>query len=183
MPAQLSAHEAPAQGPSAAHLLHTLKGLAATLGATELAAEAALAEKAMADALTPAVAAAARARVGAAIAAASPGLAELLQALQFVPAPEAVPTTNWDAPALRPALQALARLLGNADMAATDAMDALKRQFGAALGARLRPMDEAIDALDFERALGLCNEWTAAVSAPGHSQALIPERAARRVVQ
>jgi hypothetical protein len=45
-----------------------------------------------------------------------------------------------------------------ADRAAPDTMDALRRQFGAALGERAQPLDDAIGALDFETALDLCNQ-------------------------
>ena len=41
-------------------------------------------------------------------------------------------------------------------MAATDAMETLQQRFGEALGERLQAMDDAIHALDFERALQLC---------------------------
>ncbi len=99
------------------------------------------------------------ARVCDVIVGAGPGLAGLMQAMEFAQAPDTAPATPLDAPALRSALQALAHLLASADMAATDAMEALKRQFGAALGVRLQAMDEAIDALEFDRALGLCNAW------------------------
>jgi hypothetical protein len=68
--------------------------------------------------------------------------------------PAAAPSPN--AGSLDAALQALAAQLRQADMAATDAMDTLLRQFGGALGTRLAPLDEAIGRLDFERALQLC---------------------------
>ena len=159
MPGQLSANEAPARRQAALKSLHTLKGLAATVGATGLAAEAAAAERRMADAARPEAASAVLAHVCDVIVGAGPGLAGLLQAMEFAQAPDTAPATTLDAPALRSALQALARLLAGADMAATDAMEALKRQFGGALGVRLQAMDEAIDALEFDRALGLCNAW------------------------
>jgi PAS domain S-box-containing protein len=141
-----------------AQLLHTLKGLAATLGAPALAAQAARAEQLLEGAAGPAVPADAIAYARSAITAALPGLAALQRALQPAPArderPAAAPSPN--AGSLDAALQALAAQLRQADMAATDAMDTLLRQFGGALGTRLAPLDEAIGRLDFERALQLC---------------------------
>ena len=92
-----------------------------------------------------------------AMAAAGPRLAALLSALQAAQAPAAA-STEFDANALSPALRALALLLDNGDMAATDTMAALQRDFGGALGDRLQPLDDAVGALDFERALQLCHE-------------------------
>jgi hypothetical protein len=43
-------------------------------------------------------------------------------------------------------------------MKATDAMASLQRDFGASLGEPLGRLDEAVSALDFERAFQLCNE-------------------------
>ena len=187
MPAQLRAHAAQGQAQPAAHLLHTLKGLAATLGAMALSAEAARGEKLLAGAAAPvevadvadvagvadvahvADVAETAERACAAIATARPGLAALLQALQAEQAADAGPAmpsgdapgmpvaTALDTHALQTLLQAMAGQLRNADMAATDAMAELQRQFGDTLGEQLQPMNEAIEALDFERALGLCN--------------------------
>ena len=162
MPAQLQTQLAHAEFVAASHVLHTLKGLAATLGATALAAEAAHGEKQLAgdaaiDAATDVVAAACRA-----IAAAGPGLAGLLQALQATQAMDAqasaAPAEPLDADALQTELHSIAEQLRNADMAATDAMAALQRRFGVSIGSLLQPLDEAIGELDFERALSLCND-------------------------
>jgi CheY-like chemotaxis protein len=162
MPAQLRTQLAHAEFVAASHVLHTLKGLAATLGANALAAEAAQGEKRLAsgaatDAATDAVAAACRA-----IAAAEPGLVALLQALQAAQAADAqAPTTPaeaLDADVLQAELRLIAEQLRNADMAATDAMVALQRRFGVSIGLLLQPLDEAIGGLDFERALSLCDD-------------------------
>jgi hypothetical protein len=92
------------------------------------------------------------------VAAAGPRLAALLQALQTAETPAEAPsvTKAFDGDAVLAALHTMAGQLRNADMAATDAMIELKRQFGATLGAQLQPMDEAICMLDFARALHLC---------------------------
>jgi hypothetical protein len=53
-------------------------------------------------------------------------------------------------------LTSLAALLRDADMAATDAAIDLQARWGNTLGAPGQVMDEAIEALDFERASSLC---------------------------
>ncbi|MDP1901016.1 MAG: CHASE domain-containing protein [Rubrivivax sp.] len=159
MPAQLQEQLDQGDWPAASRQLHTLKGLAATLGATALAAVASQGEQRLADAALPAEASDAVGRACAAIAAAEPGLASLTQALQALQAASPEPAPGASAPdttALRAALQALAGQLREADMAATEAVVALQRQFGAAGLAQLQALDDAVGALDFERALALC---------------------------
>ncbi len=164
MPAQLRAHLAGNQPVAAAHLLHAVKGLAATLGATALSGAAAQGEQRLAGTPTPDAADHAVGNACAAIVAAGPGLVALLQALQGAqpnadaPALDstAPPDLPIDAQALYAALQAMATQLRDADMAATETMEHLKRQFGAAVGAPLESIDEAIGALEFDRALQLC---------------------------
>ena len=166
MPAQLQAQAAQGDALSASQWLHTLKGLAATLGIAALSADAAQGEKQLAGGAARDDAADAVARACApvieAIKAAGPGLAALLQALQATdpePAPVgAAPMLTLDTDAFLAALGALTEQLGNADMAATDTFGELRRQFGVVFGERLGPIDETIGALDFERALRLCDE-------------------------
>ena len=164
LPPQLRALLAAADPAAARMLLHSMRGVAATLGANALAAEAAASERALAgepDAERQHEVV--QAAVGA-IESAAPGLARLLQALDLAvdPAPAADAPPRGAAPldkqALREGLRTTAMHLRNADMAAMAAMAALQQQFGADLGTRLQPLDEAIGALDFERALELCDE-------------------------
>ena len=82
MPEQLQRTQAAAE---ATRLLHTIKGLAATLGASALASTAASAEKTMAANPTQAQSLAATEQTCNAIAAALPGLHAVLQALAHVP--------------------------------------------------------------------------------------------------
>ena len=159
MPAQLQAAQDDA--PQAARLLHTLKGLAASLGDSSLAAEAARAEAQMAGVDAPAQARAAIEGAYNAVRNAAPRLATLLQALQAEPAfaaPAAREVASVDPVALSRALSTLAEHLRNADMAAADAMEALLLEFGTGPAAALSAMDEAITALDFDRALRMCND-------------------------
>jgi CheY-like chemotaxis protein len=136
--------------------LHTLRGLAATIGAPTLSAAAADAEKELAGQPSGSTLAQALQPVCAAVRAATPGLAALLQTLQA------------DAPAgpdqplllrhqvLVSRLSALAELLAHSDMAAIDLMAELQRQFGADGNGLLGPLSQAITALDFELAGKLC---------------------------
>jgi hypothetical protein len=83
-------------------------------------------------------------------------LANVLQALEAAQPPDPCTIAVLDRGAFQAALRALAKLLRQADMAATEAMEALQRRFGGVLGAALDPMADAIGALDFELALRLC---------------------------
>ena len=161
MPAQLSDHAAQGEAEAAMRLLHTLKGVASTMGASALSSEAALCEKQFTTGPGPAEVNATLRQASAAIIAARPGLVALLQTLQTtaIPGdePGATQTAALDAGVLLVALCAMAGQLQNADMAATGAMTEIMRQFGNALDAQLQPMDDAVSALDFDRALGLCN--------------------------
>jgi CheY-like chemotaxis protein len=164
LPAQLQAHLARGEAAAAAGRLHTLKGLAATLGADALAAAAATGETLLAAGSPTAPAEPARTAVTAAcarITAALPRLAGLLDALQPAPATlaAAVPAAAAAAhPAgLLAALAGIAALLRDGDMAATDAMARLQHQWGSGRGPQFEAMDEAIDAIDFARALRLCD--------------------------
>jgi HPt (histidine-containing phosphotransfer) domain-containing protein len=186
MPGEMQALVARGETKLASNLLHTLKGLAATVGATALSNVAAQCERQVVGASGPdatAVAAPVVAQVCSAIAAAGPPLSELLQALSDAsveapsrsappaPAPGDAPKLEsngvtsgtlpmsaaaLDALALPAELTKLAALLRDADMAATDAVIELLSRWGNTLGAPGQEMDEAIDELDFERALSLC---------------------------
>ncbi len=153
LPARLQLHTERAELAEARRLLHTVKGLAATLGAMALSQAAGDGERQLggpaAASDLPAISAAA----STAIAAAVPGLETLARALA---APQTAPGHSVAAPldtqALGAALAALGELLDNYDMAATDAMEQLRQQFGPALGQALQPLDDALGRLDFAAA-------------------------------
>ena len=159
MPGQLQA----ATPEAAKRLLHTLKGLAATLGVTRLASETASAEKSMAPTPTREQALSAGAHTGQAIASALPGLLTLLELLQQDHAAtaderHADPTARpLDRPALLKALQSMAQLLEACDMESLHAMAQLQQQFGAASGPELEALEATIADLAFDRALPLCH--------------------------
>ncbi|MBL8312134.1 MAG: response regulator [Rubrivivax sp.] len=163
-------------GPAeAGRWLHTLRGVAGTLGAVELAREAGLAEKILAPRTAelagpgeaqradPGIDVDARQALDqarAALSAALPRLAALHQALADPPASQpSLPGVHGVA-ATREALRGLAVLLQNGDMSAMEALAALERDHGVALGDRLAPLAESVLDLDFARALACCHALT-----------------------
>jgi chemotaxis protein histidine kinase CheA len=159
MPGQLKAHLE--QGPveESSRLLHTLKGLAATMGAMPLSEQAAIAEKMMDGATEPADRSDATDQVCAAIHSVGPGLDALLSALklELEPIPPAVDAhlEPTDANALRAALQTLYTNLHNSDMAALQSMADLQQRHGIELGEQLAALRAVMDNLDFASALPL----------------------------
>ena len=133
---------------------HTLKGLAGTLGASALASAAAQAERAFAAA--PAAAAADEA------------LGALLEAIGFAAAALRAVDAALDgaeptglagpqaASGIDETLAALRDRLASADMDALALLDRLRAAHAEVLGEHLAPLDAAVAALDFERALALC---------------------------
>jgi PAS domain S-box-containing protein len=176
LPSQLQAQLDAGKTQAAVALMHTLKGLAGTLGATELAAAAADAEKRLANPLAITPKQSVSADIGQALKRAAPGFARLLAVLQSQGEAAPAPTrAAFDGSALSAALHHLNVHLRNADMAATDAMYDIQRQFGAASselpGEPLTSLDAAIQALDFERALGLSTQLIDALQLASSSAA------------
>ena len=165
LPGQLQGHTAQGDTTAMARLLHTVKGVAATLGASGLAAEAARGEQQLVAHSAPADAGQALASVCAAIEASAPGLRVVLLALQqtlrtdpLAPTAASAGVDPADHAALRQSLRHLAELLRHSDMDAIEAMASLQRQFAGALGARLQALDESIAGLEFEPALRHCDQ-------------------------
>jgi len=180
LPQALQTAAGAADARAMAELLHTVKGVAATLGATALAAQAAQGEDGLRAAATSAaggaqrraVCAAASRRACAAIASAVPGLSALLQTLQAAAAhldldldldAVAAPGEPADPGALRQGLQRLADLLRQSDMAAVEVVSSLPRPAASALLARLQALGASVAVLDFETALGQCEELLGAL--------------------
>ncbi|MBT9505864.1 PAS domain S-box protein [Rhodoferax sp.] len=162
MPARFQAHAKQVETDAASRLAHTLKGVAATLGATALAAVAAQGEKDLSAHPGPSHLASITEALCTAMALARPGLTGLWQAIETATMPSAcalgesiVPT--HDSAALLASLRALAVQLQDSDMVAMESMAQLQQRFGATLGCELAPLHEAIGALDFERALRVCS--------------------------
>jgi len=154
LPAQLQPTRGDALTPR--QQLHSLKGLAATLGAGALAAVAGEGERRLAEGAAAEEVAAVLRQVLQAVADVEAGLRALLAALPDEDAASAAARSG--SPDLRRTLEQLAEHLENADMAATDTLGILRRQHGPALGAALQPLDEAVAALDFQRALPMCRQ-------------------------
>jgi len=156
MPAQLQG----ATGPDARRLLHTLKGLAATLGAMALSGAAAACEKVVATDPTDEQLQATLEEACSAIVAAEPGLQVLLQALQQDQASGTgtdAAVQALDKPALVAALKEMAGLLEAQDMEAMTAMANVQQQFGLALGEEIAALEQAMADMEFDKALPLCS--------------------------
>jgi len=174
MPGQLETLLQNGQRVDASRLMHTLKGLAATLGLKPLAEVANGAEKTLLGTETPGQHAALAEALHAAAPAALQAIAQLAGALQQATrAPEAQAeaeasngSANGQASArgLRDALRELMGLLRSADMRALDVFEQLQQNHAAQMQTTqqttLQPLDDAIAALDFERALAQCQALT-----------------------
>ncbi|MEP7282401.1 MAG: Hpt domain-containing protein, partial [Rubrivivax sp.] len=154
----------------AARLAHTLKGLAATLGASTLAGVAADAEQALRG---PTDASDAASRAGDASAALQAALSRAVPALKrlcegaeaFTPTPIPSDAALPAAPeALGEALRNLAALLRDADMEALAVLEQLRGR-GAARAAQFEPLDDAVTRLDFDAALCVCQAWLKEIGA------------------
>jgi PAS domain S-box-containing protein len=163
MPAQLQSFGMKQQAADAKRMLHTLKGLAATLGATELSAVAARYEKQLSTETTTESLAQAIRQTCEAIEFHSVGLHALLAALDATKPgtassdnPEGPKATLADPAALHTALQALAQSLRNRDIEFYQFMGEIQLHFGDAMGATLEPLAAAIADLDLEGTVLLC---------------------------
>ena len=138
----------------ARRLAHSLKGQAATLGATDLAALASEAEHAFSPDSSQGPAA--QAELANALAAQMQAAAAPLRALVAALTPQAsVKKSMPDGPGLHAVLQSLDKALRESDMRATDLMLDLRQRFPQALGAQLEPLDLAVTRLEFARAANL----------------------------
>ena len=165
LPARLAEQLASGALQDAGRTLHTFKGVAATLGVAGLAAQAGAAEKALTEGTTDAVLQGTQAV--AALQSALPALhglsAELTRLLAAeVPTPPAgAASRRLDPAPLHAALAELAGLLDSFDMRATELVGKLRGHAGPELGPQLQALDDAIGALDFERAGPLCQQLLA----------------------
>ncbi|WP_395703913.1 PAS-domain containing protein [Aquabacterium sp.] len=151
---------AEADAAEASRLLHTLRGMSATLGAARLAEAAALAERRLADGHADAgVAEAIQVLAGqtaSAMTRLADGLAEAATAAAGNAAAGRSADPATDAQALLQRLPTLVALLREHDMAATDCFAELMQAHEATWAAALRPLSDAMTALDFDGALAAC---------------------------
>jgi signal transduction histidine kinase/CheY-like chemotaxis protein len=150
-------------------LIHTLKGLAATLGVAALSSEAAVAEKILASSQTPEQVGRATHAVCAAVVRAAPGLQAVFNALQDQQGGETVPhggrsSSEIDREVLVSKLQALSRLLQIQDMEAMTAMADLQRDFAEPLGEVLAELELEMANMEFDKALSICEALLAEYS-------------------
>jgi CheY-like chemotaxis protein/HPt (histidine-containing phosphotransfer) domain-containing protein len=157
-PAQLQACAQNGNAHDCTRQLHTLKGLAATLGVVQLSQEAAAAQKAMQARSDVSSMAVVVQQASWAVVHALPSLQHLLELLQAHhnrnSGRNAVAAI--DTVALREALSQLSTLLEAADMEAMNAMAKLEDAFADALGHRLEPLQAAMVDLNFAAALAHC---------------------------
>jgi CheY-like chemotaxis protein len=158
VPDQVHAHLAANEQTHAARVLHTLKGLAATVGARHLAFVAAQLERHVKAGTLPHEHGNVVDTLRKAIDALADALVPVLEQYQEANAPEENPGTllAFDRVQLRQDLTALVRLLKNSDMVALDVHTLVQQTFGAHLGGDLQPLQNAMDALDFESAAVHC---------------------------
>jgi CheY-like chemotaxis protein len=133
---------------------HALKGVAATLGAGRLSAQAAAAEQALAGEPTPEAVDSSLNRLLVAMDEALPTLRSL--AAQLQDATPAAAGGDAQAEPLDRLLRRLERHLAEDDMDAQATLDRLRAAHGDRLGEQLAPLEQAIGLLDFGRALALC---------------------------
>ncbi|MFC4157912.1 PAS domain S-box protein [Chitinimonas lacunae] len=141
-------------------LLHTLKGLAATVGANRLASLAAMEEARFKSGITldPAERRQLVATIRQAIDEASAGLIELAPAgVNLSPVLEGVAVDDE----LRSLLDTLASLLAGANMRALELHRQLQQRYGALLGEAAYPLDQAMVRLDFGAAHAACQDLLA----------------------
>jgi PAS domain S-box-containing protein len=164
LPDQLAALLLQGQFDEAARLMHTVKGLAATLGIRPLGKVAADAESSLGTAEAPAQALIEK--LGALVATTRRDIGQLAEALQQ-PSPvathptESVSDVRLEEPAadirgLRKSLDELTGLLRRADMRALEVFEQLQVIHAPSIRDALQPLDEAMASLDFDQALAQC---------------------------
>ncbi len=140
---------------------HTLKGVAGSIGARQLQAEAAAVEAALRRGDPPAEA---LARLAPAATTLEALLAALVTAIP--PEAEAAAAGEVDGEALRAAVERLERLLEQDDIEAVGALDAAAPLLAAAFGERAAPLRKLVKGYRFEEALAALREAAAAVRTP-----------------
>ena len=169
VPAQVSAHLQADEQTPAVRALHTLKGLAATVGARHLAAVAAQLEHQVRSGALPHEHAEVVQMLGSAVQALAEALAPLLQQFQEEQASASVDHSALpplDNTQLRSDLANLATLLRNSDMVALDVYAKVQQTLGAHLAQELAALKQPMDAFDFAAAATQCDVLLAAIAAP-----------------
>jgi signal transduction histidine kinase/DNA-binding response OmpR family regulator/HPt (histidine-containing phosphotransfer) domain-containing protein len=158
MPDQLDALILTGDQKSAARLMHTIKGLSATVGAPHMAAMARDAERVFQNNAVAMDLQATAALVRTVAMATCAAMATVRQTLaqQRRPNGPAVAPTAWDVRGLLASLAALQALLDQADMAALEAHRQLGDAYGDHAASALTGLDAAIADLDFAQGVVQC---------------------------
>jgi PAS domain S-box-containing protein len=141
----------------ATRALHTLKGLAATVGARHLSLVAAAVERQLKQASAQAGASALVQELQDAVDATTHALAPVLQRSTPASATAAAAHTTEGDAALLADLQSLCDMLEKSDMSALELHARIRQVHDAALGPDSGPLDAAMAELEFERAAKLCS--------------------------
>jgi len=158
-PDQVHAHLRAEQNTDAVRALHTLKGLAATVGARHLAAVAARLEHKVRNGALPEEHENLVDTLRTAIDALADTLMPVLQQYQeaLAPSPQVATASGaLDRGHFRRDLQALSTLLGKSDMVALEVHTLIRTTFGAHVAQELKPLNDAMAALDFAAAQSAC---------------------------
>jgi HPt (histidine-containing phosphotransfer) domain-containing protein len=164
MPEQLASQLQRGERDAVRRDLHTLKGVAATVGATALSKLAGEAEIQLASISSASEEAGCVARVSTAIDVATASMEMLCAALdsenEVVSAgPVATALTPTDTALLVSMLRTLQGFLRASDLDAAEALQTLRSRLPAAAGPRLDALEIAVESLEFESALSHCGEW------------------------
>ncbi|MDH3209800.1 MAG: response regulator, partial [Burkholderiaceae bacterium] len=158
VPEQLATHLQQGQCLEARRLMHTIKGVAGTLGLKRLAVLAQEAELSLSDAPGAELQNRLIADVRHAARVASADIARTVERLTASASMDPVPASSdlSNGAELGPLLDELTGLLGNSDMRAVDVYARLQPTYTALLGKCAQPLDEAMSMLDFQQALAHC---------------------------
>ena len=154
VPDQLAVQLASAHSDDAVRTLHTLKGLAATVGATQLAKIAAQLETLAKAGIAPSEQGLAVSRLRTSVLATVQALEPLMQ--RFSPAPVSIMGPAMSDDQLRAELTNLLVLLQSSNMQALDVFETIRQTQGLQRNQVLGPLGDAIKGLDFVAAAALC---------------------------
>lgn len=157
LPAQLDELMKQGDHHSASRLLHTIKGLSAQLGATELSLCAGQGERLLNNSVTATVEMINQllSDLQHIVSVIQVDIAALIQLLSADAEPAGSAET-LNTHAIEPELHSLIALLENSDMAALEVISRLQITFGQQLNKQLLPLNQAINQLDFAKAIQLC---------------------------
>ena len=160
VPAQVTAHLAQGDNSGAVRALHTLKGLAATVGASALSREAAALEALCKTELTAAAQVNLRSRLDAIVVGSTAQLQAVLALYQGATEPtgNAGALSAADAAVTRQDLLLLRAMLERSDMQALEVFARLRPAVFATHGALWDTLSAALAQLEFEDALAACND-------------------------